>query len=258
MQNENSYPKTPPVAEHLRTALDIMQSRRLAGDFHGAMQQFDSLAVSGALQHPEVMAAGIPLLLLVNQNNIAVKLFSALCKVADPLRLLSPGVLVRLRPFLAGGALPGEAKLGFPDAPSWVRQWLDTGKEPALPAIISGIDIDCRMGAMWYYLNAGCPYCGRPLTVSIMRTLLIVKEIFCPECLGKYIVDYSIIMTYIRKRFPDLVDPSVYEREKWFCVLQEHIGGRGGEEVPLFIRDAGQDYVFYFNHIYWQHLSRQS
>ncbi|MBK7047623.1 MAG: hypothetical protein IPH48_14185 [bacterium] len=245
-----------PTPDNHQETLDQLRAARLAGQLTLALGGVSkALAAPGV--HPAVLAEAIRVLILAGKADTAARLRLLLTgaenRTAD--HDLEPAAVARLALQLG----QPELLAGLPavDSPPWLVRLQADGEDIRAPFAIGDLRVTVVNGPAVYTLVGACPWCGQVRRFELGVTLLVHMSSLCLACFGTFELTWDGLRTFIRARFPDLVDARASAGD---VELVEHVRSRllESDEVPEIVRMLGQEYLFLLNELLVRRLMTEA
>jgi hypothetical protein len=235
--------------------LEEVARHRIRGEMEAALDKFNNLLTGKSSLPGPYLREGIKLLVILEKWDHAQKFYNMLTLLPDAGNYLETEFLIRLQQHAPEGTITALRTPGLKPVYSWSQTFLTTGQDALLPLQLEGIRPECNVGSLSYYCTGTCGVCGTRITASLVRTFLVERHLYCPQCLAGLVIRYREIADLVDRTYPDMTAESVYAWDAKFYKLQEIIGNpeTPGNAVPEMIRTFDQDYMFYLMQILWNH-----
>ncbi len=207
--------------------------------------------LSNVLRNDKVPSAhlveAVRLAILLEQNGVAYDLYLALKKFPDFQAETAIEVLLRLKLLLKNKPVPDLETVDFQNAAAWCQNYLAKNEDTVYDVNIKDCEIDCHDGTLNYAFRCLCLSCHVGLTVYVQMSLIVSRDFFCPDCLARQTISYTLIRNFFEgnPRFSVDFKNDIYN--SYVLDIKKKLNFDSVEEnrFPLLCQYMNMDYTYH-------------
>lgn len=233
------------MAENL-TPIEEIQRLRNSGKIQEAFILISEI-LKGKNAGIDDLIEAMRLSILLGENQMAYDIYLTVKNFENfnPQKVIE--ILLRLKLSLKNEPVPELDNVDPGSSSRWCQSYLADKQDPVYESKIQDCSIDCHDGTVNYEFSSLCLSCNQSYTVHISRSLMVYREFYCPICLARQFIDFSMLKHHLTKSFKGEPIEKTDDYNAYLADMETKLNFDSVQDnrFPILCQYLNVDYTYY-------------